>query len=88
MNQQEFNNSFPSFEKQFYQEQQIKEQMQKQIQEDKIKHKFEQKYPNLCFKKLKKQNDDMLTDDGCTHYIYPDSNQVYSYDFIENEWIP
>jgi len=42
---------------------------------------------HLPFHRLKKQNDMIQTDDGCTHYMDMQTNIIYSYDFITNEWV-
>jgi hypothetical protein len=35
---------------------------------------------------LTKQNNSFLTDDGCIHYIDRNTNKIYSWEFMENEW--
>ena len=68
-------------------DEQIKlEQNNKQKNNEKIKKLFEKKY-NFSFEKLKKQSENYLTDDGCIHYIDIQTNEIYSFNFIEDQWM-
>jgi hypothetical protein len=69
-------------------EQQYKIQQRKK-QDDKemiIKESFNKKYPELCFDDLQKQNSNYMTNDGCIHYKHNESNKIFSWNFIKNEW--
>ncbi len=81
MNIDNFNKNFPSWENEFK-----KQEDNNKKEEIKI-IKFTEKYPKLLFNDLKKQNNNYSTDDGCIHYLHQYNNQVYSYNFIDNEWM-
>lgn len=58
----------------------------KKVVLDLKKTKFDKSYPNLSFNDLQIQNEKYSTDDGCIHYKNITNNQIYSWNFIENEW--
>jgi hypothetical protein len=86
MIQENFNDTFPSWEKE-YNKQQIKLQNEKNEKEKQFRMtEFSKTYPKLSFNDLKIQNDNYSTDDGCIHYKNVINNQIYSWNFEENEW--
>ncbi len=82
-NLKEFNKNFPSLEKKFQKEDEIKEK--KEI--EKRKKAFNKKYPELFFDKLKLLYEDgTSTDDGCTHYQYTLTGEIYLWNYLDNKW--
>ena len=83
MFQENFNDQFPSWEKEYNKRKnENKDEKEKQFRMT----EFSKAYPNLSFNDLKIQNNNYSTDDGCIHYKNILNNQIYSWNFIENEW--
>jgi hypothetical protein len=87
MDIEEFNKNFPSFEKQYntYKHKQAK--LEKETLKNQQIIKLSNNFPNVSWENLQKQNKDLSTDDGCTHYIDTSTNEIYSWNFIDEEWI-
>ena len=51
------------------------------------KHHFATTFPTVNYADLIRQKDDISTDDGCIHFKHKDTLQIYSWDYLENEWI-
>ena len=88
MNIDAFNAAFPSFEKTFLEEEKIRKQNEKEMEENKRRIKFIEQFPNISFNDLKKQNDNIITNDGCLHYKHIYTEKIYSWIFRsnKNEW--
>ena len=60
------------------------------LQNEKKKNNSEwlnfQKHIQVSFNDLKIQNNYSSTDDGCIHYKNVINNQIYSWNYIKNEW--
>jgi hypothetical protein len=82
MDMKAFHENFPSFEKQYQEDQRAK----KRQEEDRRRVLFEAAFPSIPWSHLKRQNERIQTDDGCTHYIDTVHNGVYSWNFLENRW--
>lgn len=92
MNQENFNKQFPSWENKFNKlqfnkrfpscENKNKDEKEKQFRMT----EFSKAYPKVSFNDLKIQNNYYSTDDGCIHYKNVINNQIYSWNYIENEW--
>jgi hypothetical protein len=82
MNQENFNKQFPSWENEYKKLQNEKDEKETQF----IMTEFWHAYPKVSFNDLKIQNDYESTDDGCIHYKNVINNQIYSWNYIENEW--
>ena len=75
--------SFMTYEQQYHQE-----QIDKQKQENnEMISKFNKSYPYVPFKILKKQKDNIRTEDGCIHYQNIITKNIYSYNFIDKKWM-
>ncbi len=48
---------------------------------------FEEKYPDLSFCDLKKQNDYYSNDDNCIYYKHKVTNNIYSWNYILKKWM-
>jgi hypothetical protein len=48
---------------------------------------FHEKYPDLSFCDLKKQNDYCSTDDNCIYYKHILTNNIYSWNYILKKWM-
>jgi len=86
MNQEIFNNQFPSWEKEYNKLQNEKKKNKDEKEKQFRMTEFQKAYPKLSFNDLKIQNDNYSIDDGCVHYKHVINNQIYSWNFIENEW--
>jgi hypothetical protein len=89
MNIDAFNAAFPSFEKTFLEEEKIRKQNEKELEENKRRIKFMEQFPeNILFNDLKKQKDNIITNDGCVHYQHIYNGKIYSWMFRsnKNEW--
>ncbi len=75
--------NFPSWEKEFLKQQAEKQTNKNQMLTISLYQKFQ-----INFSKLKSLEEltGFSTDDGCEHYIDLKTRDVYSWDFIENEW--
>lgn len=89
MNIDTFNAAFPSYEKTFLEEKKIQKQNEKQTEENKRRIKFMEQFRNIFFNDLKKQTDNIITNDGCIHYKHIYTGKIYSWVFRsnKNEWI-
>lgn len=75
-----FNGNFPSFEKEYY-------NMQINQDENLVKKtKFNKKYPQVGYFRLMRQIWNKTSDDGCIHYRDILTGNVYSWNFIKNDW--
>ena len=86
MNQENFNDQFPSWEKEYNK---LKNEKKKNSDEKEKQFRmteFSKAYPNVSFNDLKIQNNNYSTDDGCIHYKHAINNQIYSWNYLENEW--
>lgn len=86
MNQEIFNDQFPSWEKEYNKLQNEKNKNKDEKEKQFRMTEFQKAYPKLSFNDLKIQNNNYSTDDGCVHYKNVINNQIYSWNFIENEW--
>lgn len=75
-----------NWEQRYYLEQQHKYLEQQNRLEIKIKTFFEQKYPELSFADLQRQNNRWRTDDNCTHYKHNLTDKIFSWNDYNNEW--
>ncbi len=84
MVQENFNDKFPSWEKEYnkLQNEKNKDEKEKQFRMT----EFLKAYPKVSFNDLKIQNNNILTDDGCIYYKNVINNQIYSWNYIENKW--
>lgn len=86
MDIKEFNKNFPSYENQYNT---YKHKQEKLLQETLVNQqitKLSNNYPNVSWENLQKQNEYLRTDDGCTHYIDTTTDEIYSWNFIDEEW--
>ena len=63
---------------------------EKRVREQKyheMVNKFHQMFENVIFDKLQIQKNNYSTDDGCTHYKDISTGQIYSWNFINEEWM-
>jgi len=86
MNQENFNDQFPSWEKEYNKLQNEKNKNKDEKEKQFRMTEFQKAYPKLSFNDLKIQNNNCFTDDGCIHYKNVINTQIYSWNFIENEW--
>jgi hypothetical protein len=89
----DFNKNFPSFEKNYLAQKQIKDSIEKQKKTIFIKNKFNKVYPNVNFDELISDEDagkelGMIrsTDDGCIRYRHNKTKEVYVWNFIDKQW--
>lgn len=47
---------------------------------------FNETFYDLSFDDLKRQRNNILTDDSCIHYLHK-NNQIYSWNYNKKEWI-
>lgn len=86
MIQENFNDQFPSWEKEYNKLQNEKNKNEKEKEKQFRMTKFSKTYPKLSFNDLKIQNDNYSTDDDCIHYKNVINNQIYSWNLTDNEW--
>lgn len=86
MDLKKFNDSFPSWQKQFEDEKNIIKLLNDEKEKKNISKKFLEQFPQLTFADLKKQNSKCRTNDGCIHYMHMKNTHIYSWNFIANEW--
>ena len=77
---------FETFEDKFNKQQKIQKTLKEQNEFKKRKSLFNLKFPNIIFKNLKLQNEEIETDDNSTHYLDIKTNIVYSYNYNEEYW--
>ena len=70
-----FHKNFPSFEKRYFEDEQLKHIQDLQFR----KLKFSVDFPTVPWEDLQAQPDTVRTDDGCIHYRNRGTNTVYSY---------
>jgi hypothetical protein len=92
-NMNDFNKNFPSFEKKYIAQKQIKDSIEKEKKTLFIKKKFNKVYPNINFDELISDEDVInkfglitSTDDGCIRYRHNKTKAVYVWDFINHKW--
>lgn len=51
------------------------------------KKKFSERFPNISFEVLQRQNDNIRTYDTWTHYKHKITNQIYSWNYGNNKWL-
>ncbi len=78
---------FPSYEKQYYIEQNIKDRQKKEKLKIIQRIKLLQDFPHIKYEDLIQQNTEWETDDGCTHFKDNITKQIFSWDFIHNNWM-
>jgi len=81
-----FQENFPSWEKEYNKLQKEKNKNKDEKEKQFRMTEFSKAYPKLLFNDLKIQNNNYSTDDGCIHYKNILNNQIYSWNYIENEW--
>jgi len=86
MNQENLNDKFPSWEKEYNTLQNEKKKNKDEKEKQFRMIEFSKAYPNMSFNNLKIQTNNYFTDDGCIHYKNVINNQIYSWNYIENEW--
>jgi hypothetical protein len=86
MIQENFNDQFPSWEKEYNKLQNEKKKNKDEKEKQFRMTEFSKAYPKLSFNDLTIQNDNYSTDDECIHYINVINNHIYSWNYIENKW--
>jgi len=53
---------------------------------DYVEELFKQKFPNISFEKLELLYKDTITLDGCTRYVEPGFDKIYTWNSLKQEW--
>ncbi len=88
MNIDAFNANFSSYEKTFLEQQQRQKLLENRKIDEQRQNKLLEQFPNISFNDLKKQKDNIITNDGCVHYKHNNTGEIYSWVFKsnKNEW--
>lgn len=76
----EFHAQFPSFDKFYKLQQERKREMVENAKLNQLRANFMKEYPTTPWANLKKQRDDISTDDNCTYWKDLSNGTIYAWD--------
>ncbi len=90
---EDFHKRFPSFEKSYAQDEDIRKNKELVIENNVRSELFRKAYPFALFSNLintdipKKGEKQTIINDGCTHYVDRITGIKYRWSFIKNKWL-